>query len=154
MAEKKFVLPFGSISSRDAERVGRKNAALGEMIRALKKKDVGVPAGFATTADAIGSNDLTQFVLGLDRDSAELAKLFDERNEAVKSVVRDVIRTAHKAECKVGICGEAPSDYPEFTAFLVECGIDSVSIDPDRFLETKKLVARVESGNKWRSGKK
>jgi pyruvate, water dikinase len=103
---------------------------------------------------SIGSNDLTQFVLGVDRDSAELANLFDERNEAVKKVVRDVIGTAHKADCKVGICGEAPSDYPEFAAFLVECDIDSISINPDRFFETKKLVARVESGNKGRLGKK
>jgi pyruvate,water dikinase len=99
---------------------------------------------------SIGSNDLTQLVLGVDRDSAELAGLFDERNEAVKNVVRDVIRAAHKANCKVGICGEAPSDYPEFAAFLVECGIDSISINPDRFLETKKLVAKVESGGERR----
>ena len=99
---------------------------------------------------SIGSNDLTQFVLGVDRDSAELAKLFDERNEAVKNVVRDVIDTAHKADCKVGICGEAPSDYPEFAAFLVECGIDSISINPDRFLEAKKSVAKVESSQSRR----
>src|SRR5207245_7751699 len=97
---------------------------------------------------SIGSNDLTQLVLGVDRDSAELAKLFDERNEAVKNVVREVIRAAHKADCKVGICGEAPSDYPEFAAFLVECGIDSISINPDRFLETKKIVAKAEG--KWK----
>ena len=97
---------------------------------------------------SIGSNDLTQLVLGVDRDSAELAELFDERNEAVKNVVRDVIRAAHKARCKVGICGEAPSDYPEFAEFLVESGIDSISINPDRFLETKKSVAQVESGKK------
>ncbi len=93
---------------------------------------------------SIGSNDLTQFVLGVDRDSAALAELFDERNEAVKSVVRDVIRRAHKADCKVGICGEAPSNYPEFAAFLVESGIDSISINPDRFVETKKIVAKAE----------
>lgn len=93
---------------------------------------------------SIGSNDLTQLVLGVDRDSAELAKLFDERNEAVKKVVRDIIRDAHKTDCKVGICGEAPSDYPEFAAFLVECGIDSISINPDRFIETKKIVAKAE----------
>jgi len=103
---------------------------------------------------SIGSNDLTQLVLDVDRDSAELAELFDERNEAVKNVVRDVIRTAHKADCKVGICGEAPSDYLEFAEFLVECGIDSISINPDRFLETKKLVSKVESGKKRRIRKK
>jgi len=94
---------------------------------------------------SIGSNDLTQFVLGVDRDSAELARLFDERNEAVKSVVSDVIRRAHKAGCKVGICGEAPSNYPEFAAFLVQCGIDSISVNPDRFVETKKIVAKAEA---------
>jgi pyruvate, water dikinase len=93
---------------------------------------------------SIGSNDLTQLVLGVDRDSAELSELFDERNEAVKSVIHDVIRAAHKKECKVGICGEAPSNYPEVAAFLVNCGIDSISINPDRFVETKKIVAKAE----------
>ncbi len=93
---------------------------------------------------SIGSNDLTQLVLGVDRDSAELAELFDERNEAVKDVVREVIHAAHKQDCKVGICGEAPSNYPEFAAFLVKCGIDSISINPDRFVETKKIVAKAE----------
>ena len=93
---------------------------------------------------SIGSNDLTQLVLGVDRDSAELAELFDERNEAVKSVIHDVIRDAHRKECKVGICGEAPSNYPEVAAFLVKCGIDSISINPDRFVETKKIVAKAE----------
>ena len=97
---------------------------------------------------SIGSNDLTQLVLGVDRDSAELAELFDERNEAVKGVVREVIRAAHNQDCKVGICGEAPSNYPEFAAFLVECGIDAISINPDRFVETKKIVAKAESGKK------
>ncbi|PYK58772.1 MAG: phosphoenolpyruvate synthase, partial [Verrucomicrobia bacterium] len=97
---------------------------------------------------SIGSNDLTQLVLGVDRDSAGLAELFDERNEAVKNVVREVIRAAHKVHCKVGICGEAPSDYPEFAAFLVESGIDSISINPDRFIETKKIVAKAERKRK------
>src|SRR5436305_1157532 len=93
---------------------------------------------------SIGSNDLTQLVLGVDRDSAELSDLFDERNEAVKIVIHDVIRAAHKQDCKVGICGEAPSNYPEIAAFLVKCGIDSISINPDRFIETKKIVAKAE----------
>jgi pyruvate, water dikinase len=93
---------------------------------------------------SIGSNDLTQLVLGVDRDSAELAQLFDERNEAVKRVIQEVIRAAHKKDCKVSICGEAPSNYPEVAAFLVKCGIDSISINPDRFVETKKIVAKAE----------
>jgi pyruvate, water dikinase len=94
---------------------------------------------------SIGSNDLTQLVLGVDRDSAELAELFDERNEAVKNVIQDVIRAASKKDCKVGICGEAPSNYPEFAGFLVQCGIDSISVNPDRFIETKKIVAKAEA---------
>ena len=93
---------------------------------------------------SIGSNDLTQLVLGVDRDSAGLAELFDERNEAVKNMVREVIRAAHKVDRRVGICGEAPSDYPEFAAFLVESGVDSISVNPDRFVETKKIVAKAE----------
>ena len=102
---------------------------------------------FAQRFDAfsIGSNDLTQLVLGVDRDSAELADLFDERNEAVKRTVKDLILTAHKANRKVGICGQAPSDYPDFAAFLVEAGIDSMSLNPDSVVSVKKRVAEVEA---------
>jgi len=80
---------------------------------------------------SIGSNDLTQLIMGVDRDSEKLKALFDERNEAVKTAIRDVIQRAHKKNCKVGICGQAPSDYPDFAQFLVECGIDSMSLNPD-----------------------
>lgn len=97
---------------------------------------------------SIGSNDLTQLVLGVDRDSAELAPLFDERNEAVKKMIRDLIRLAHKARCKVGICGQAPSDYPEFATFLVKEGIDSISLNPDSVIETIRHVARAEKGKR------
>ena len=83
---------------------------------------------------SIGSNDLTQLVLGIDRDSVELRQLFDERNEAVKEAIRLVIHRAHKKGCKVGICGQAPSDYPEFARFLVDAGIDSMSLNPDSVL--------------------
>ncbi len=93
---------------------------------------------------SIGSNDLTQLVLGVDRDSAELADLFDERNDAVKRMVSDLIKTAHKAKRKVGICGQAPSDYPDFAAFLVEEGIDSISLNPDSVIQVKKRVAETE----------
>ncbi len=74
---------------------------------------------------SIGSNDLTQLTLGVDRDSAELAELFDEQDEAVKWMIRSVIAAAHQAGAKVGLCGQAPSDHPEFAGFLVACGIDS-----------------------------
>ncbi|MCZ7648006.1 MAG: phosphoenolpyruvate synthase [Planctomycetota bacterium] len=93
---------------------------------------------------SIGSNDLTQLILGVDRDSAELAYLFDERNPAVKKMIRQVIETAHAEGVKVGICGQAPSDYPDFAAFLVECGIDSISLNPDSVLQATRRVAEME----------
>lgn len=101
---------------------------------------------FASRFDgfSIGSNDLTQLVLGVDRDSSALAHLFDETHEAVARSVRDVIERAHRAGVKVGICGEAPSNHPEFTEMLVESGIDSISVSPDRLLGVKRLVADVE----------
>jgi pyruvate,water dikinase len=93
---------------------------------------------------SIGSNDLTQLVLGVDRGSSELAYLFDERNEAVKRLIRSLIPAAHQAGCKVGICGQAPSDYPDFAAFLVEAGIDSISLNPDSVIQVKRRVAEAE----------
>ncbi len=93
---------------------------------------------------SIGSNDLTQLTLGVDRDSALLAELFDERDEAVKILVANLIVKAHKAGRKVGICGQAPSDYPEFAAFLVEAGIDSISLNPDSVIKIKQIVAEAE----------
>jgi len=93
---------------------------------------------------SIGSNDLTQLVLGVDRDSAELSHLFDENNEAVKRMILKLIQSARKANCNVGICGEAPSDYPDFAAFLVEAGIDSISLNPDSVIEVKRRVAKAE----------
>jgi pyruvate,water dikinase len=93
---------------------------------------------------SIGSNDLTQLTLGVDRDSYLLASLFDERNEAVKGLIRDLIVRAHRSGSKVGICGQAPSDYPDFAAFLVEAGIDSISLNPDSVIPVKRLVAKME----------
>ena len=94
---------------------------------------------------SIGSNDLTQLVLGVDRDSGELAPLFDERHEAVKRTIREAIVGAHAAGIKIGICGQAPSNYPEFAEFLVEAGIDSISLNPDSFVTTLRHVAMVEA---------
>jgi pyruvate,water dikinase len=93
---------------------------------------------------SIGSNDLTQLTLGLDRDSAIVAHLFDERNPAVKRLVQDVIRRAQACGRKVGICGQAPSDYPEFARFLVTCGIDSISLNPDTVLKTTQEILEME----------
>ncbi|MBD2611953.1 phosphoenolpyruvate synthase [Nostoc punctiforme FACHB-252] len=96
---------------------------------------------------SIGSNDLTQLTLGLDRDSALVARLFDERSEGVKRMVKMAIETAKKCGRKIGICGQAPSDYPEFAQFLVEEGIDSISLNPDSVLKTMLEVAKVEGTN-------
>jgi len=95
---------------------------------------------------SIGSNDLTQLTLGLDRDSDLVAHIFDERNDAVKRLVSQVIETAHSHEPrrKVGICGQAPSDFPEFAEFLVECGIDSISLNPDTVVKTRLKIAETE----------
>jgi pyruvate,water dikinase len=103
-------------------------------------------ADFAARFDgfSIGSNDLTQLVLGVDRDSDRLAHLFDERNDAVRQLIKSVIQTAHEHERKVGLCGQAPSDHPDFAAFLVRGGIDSISVNPDSFLAVKQSVAEVE----------
>jgi pyruvate,water dikinase len=111
-----------------------------------------IPANVILTEDfaaifdgfSIGSNDLTQLTLGLDRDSAIVAHLFDERNAAVMRLVQDVIRRARACGRKVGICGQAPSDYPEFARFLVTCGIDSISLNPDTVLKTTQDIATLE----------
>ena len=94
---------------------------------------------------SIGSNDLTQLTLGLDRDSALVSHLFDERDEAVKRKLRRVIATAQEFNRKIGICGQAPSDYPEFAEFLVELGIDSISLNPDSVLKTRLAIAKTEA---------
>ena len=101
---------------------------------------------FATRFDgfSIGSNDLTQLVLGVDRDSAQLAALFDERDEAVMAMISEAIRKAHAAGIKIGICGQGPSNHPEFAAFLVSEGIDSISLNPDSYLRTVPRIAEAE----------
>jgi pyruvate, water dikinase len=94
---------------------------------------------------SIGSNDLTQLTLGLDRDSALVAHIFDERDAGVKELIRQVITKAKQQGRKVGICGQAPSDYPEFATFLVEQGIDSISLNPDSILKTTLAIAQTEA---------
>ncbi len=94
---------------------------------------------------SIGSNDLTQLILGVDRDSAQLAGLFNDRHEAVRRSIAALIKSAHKAGLKVGLCGQAPSDHPDFARFLVAAGIDSISVNPESFLAVKQHVAVAES---------
>jgi pyruvate,water dikinase len=101
---------------------------------------------------SIGSNDLTQLALGLDRDSSLVAHLYDERNEAVKRLIVQVIKTAKSKGRKIGICGQAPSDFPDFAEFLVECGIDSISLIPDTVIKTKMAIAAKEKKLGIKSG--
>jgi pyruvate,water dikinase len=150
----KLMIPF----CRTVEE-GKK--VLGEMARhGLKRGDKGleiyimceIPSNvilaeeFAEIFDgfSIGSNDLTQLVLGVDRDSEIVAHVFDERNPAVKTFIAQVIRAAKAKGRKIGICGQAPSDYPEFAQFLVEQGIDSISLNPDAVLKTTIKILEME----------
>jgi len=93
---------------------------------------------------SIGSNDLTQLTLGLDRDSELVSRLYDERDQAVKRLIFEVIHKAKRNHKKVGICGQGPSDHPDFARFLVDCGIDSISLNPDTVLKTTIAIAKEE----------
>jgi pyruvate,water dikinase len=95
---------------------------------------------------SIGSNDLTQLVLGVDRDSGTVAHLFDERNAAVRRMLSQVIEAAKRAGKPIGICGQAPSDYPELAGWLVEQGIDSLSLNADALLKMKHVISSAETG--------
>ena len=94
---------------------------------------------------SIGSNDLTQLTLGVDRDSETVAFDFDERDPGVLAFIAQAIAGARRNDRHVGICGQAPSDYPEVAEFLVREGIDAISVTPDRVVETRRLVARIEA---------
>ena len=102
---------------------------------------------------SIGSNDLTQLILWVDRDSELVSDIYDENNEAIKKMIKKVIEVATKKKKYIGICGQAPSDYPEFAKFLVECGIESMSLNPDTMIKTKLAVAEIEKKLK-KKGKK
>ncbi len=109
--------------------------------------NVELASDFAEVFDgfSIGSNDLTQLILGVDRDSELVARLFDERNPAVTRAIARVIRAAHESGRKIGICGQAPSDHPEFLQFLVEAGIDSISLNPDTVLRGTLAAVAAEN---------
>jgi pyruvate, water dikinase len=142
-------------SAREADRVLEVTAEIG-----VKRDEdgleicvlCGIPSNvslakrFAQRFDgvSIGSNDLSQLTLGDDGDSPEFAGLLDEQDDAVKWMIRSGIDDALKAVAMVGLCGQAPSDHPEFARFLVDCGIDSISVSPDSFLMVKSHVASAE----------
>ena len=103
---------------------------------------------------SIGSNDLTQLILWVDRDSELVSDIYDENNEAIKKMIKKVIEVATKKKKYIGICGQAPSDYPEFAKFLVECGIESMSLNPDTMIKTRLAVAEIEKKlKKWATKK-
>jgi len=128
------------------EENGLKRGEIEIYVMAEVPSNIILAAEFAALFDgfSIGSNDLTQLILGVDRDSADLAPLFDERNPAITSQIEKLIQIAHEKRCKVGICGQAPSDYPEFAEFLVKCGIDSLSLNPDSVIPTIQLLGKLE----------
>ncbi|MGV8171979.1 MAG: putative PEP-binding protein, partial [Candidatus Woesearchaeota archaeon] len=98
---------------------------------------------------SIGSNDLTQLTLGLDRDSEIVAPIYDERNDAVKRLIKKVIEDCKKYHRKIGICGQCPSDHIDFAEFLVECGIDSMSLTSDSVIKTTMAVYELEKKLGW-----
>ena len=144
----RLVSEVSKISKMMEEEGLKRGADLKLLIMAEVPSNIILADQFAKHIDgfSIGSNDLTQLILGVDRDSEMLANLgyFDERNDAVKRAISHLIKVAHENNVTVGICGQAPSNYPEFTEFLVECGIDSISVNADVAVKTKKLVAEME----------
>lgn len=128
------------------EEFGLKQDDLDIYVMAELPSNVVLAEKFAHMFDgiSIGSNDLTQMVLGVDRDSSQLNQVYDENNPAVKEMVAEVINVAHRFDIPVGICGQAPSDSLEFTKFLVRSGIDSISLNPDVLIESKKEISEME----------
>lgn len=126
--------------------IGRGQNGMAVYVMAEIPSNIVLAEEFASRFDgfSIGSNDLTQLVLGVDRDSDKLSDLFDERDDAVKSMIKSLIETAHRNNREVGICGQAPSDFPEFAEFLVKSGIDSISLNPDSVANVKTRIADLE----------
>ena len=150
----KVMIPFcrtieeGQRVQAEMEKHGLKRGVNGLEIYVMCEipSNVILAAEFAEIFDgfSIGSNDLTQLILGVDRDSEIVAPIFNERNAAVKSMIAQVIKVCREKHRKIGICGQAPSDYPEFAQFLVEQGIDSISLNPDTVLKTTMAILEKE----------
>jgi pyruvate, water dikinase len=150
----KVMIPFcrtieeGQRVQTEMEKHGLKSGDKGLEIYVMCEipSNVILAADFAEIFDgfSIGSNDLTQLILGVDRDSEIVAPIFNERNAAVKSMIAQVIKVCREKQRKIGICGQAPSDYPDFAQFLVEQGIDSISLNPDTVLKTTLAILEKE----------
>lgn len=152
----KVMIPFcrtieeGQRVQAEMEKHGLKRGVNGLEIYVMCEipSNVILAAEFAEIFDgfSIGSNDLTQLILGVDRDSEIVAPIFNERNAAVKTMIAQVIKVCREKHRKIGICGQAPSDYPEFAQFLVEQGIDSISLNPDTVMKTTLAIVEKELG--------
>ena len=152
----KLMIPFcrtveeGKLVLKEMEKHGLKRGAnqLEVYVMCEIPSNVILAREFAELFDgfSIGSNDITQLVLGVDRDSELVAPIFDERNPAVLAMLGQVIETARATGRAVGICGQAPSDYPELVRFLVERGVTSISLNPDAFVRGLQAVAAAEAG--------
>jgi len=152
----KVMIPFcrtieeGQRVQAEMEKHGLKRGVNGLEIYVMCEipSNVILAAEFAEIFDgfSIGSNDLTQLILGVDRDSEIVAPIFNERNAAVKTMIAQVIQVCREKHRKIGICGQAPSDYPEFAQFLVEQGIDSISLNPDTVMKTTLAIVEKERG--------
>jgi pyruvate,water dikinase len=135
------------LAAMAANGLTRGEAGLQVHVMAEIPANIVLAAQFAERFDgfSIGSNDLTQLVLGVDRDSDRLAPLFDESNLAVTTLIEQLIATAHRSGTPVGLCGQRPSNDPAFASFLVRNGIDSISVTPDSFLDVRRIVAKAEA---------
>ena len=140
-------VPYSQRATHTAQRVRRFGTLYVTENRTRFYSSLGLTLSeFAEHIDgfSIGSNDLTQLTLGLDRDSSFVAHLYDERNPAVKRMIQMLIRAAKKQGIKVGICGQGPSDFPDFAQFLVQNGIDSISVTPDSIIKTVRAIHEIE----------
>jgi pyruvate,water dikinase len=146
---KQVMNEYGLVQGKSGKESGNGHAAVKGLeifLMAELPSNIILARQFAEHIDgfSIGSNDLTQLTLGLDRDSSLVAHIYDERNEAVKTLLRMLIRTAKECGVKVGICGQGPSDFPDFAQFLVEVGIDSISVTPDSVIKTIRAIHAIE----------
>jgi len=146
---KQVMNEYGLVQGKSGKESGNGHAAVKGLeifLMAELPSNIILARQFAEHIDgfSIGSNDLTQLTLGLDRDSSLVAHIYDERNEAVKTLLRMLIRTAKECGVKVGICGQGPSDFPDFAQFLVEEGIDSISVTPDSVIKTIRAIHAIE----------
>lgn len=138
-----FIKKLNEVGIEDVPEVGGKNASLGEMIKNLTTRGVKIPGGFAVSASA---NDLTQLTVGIDRDGNEMIRgITNENDESVKKLIAEIIKKCKEKGKYIGICGQAPSDIEGLAEFLVEQGIESISLNPDTVIKTTLKIYEQEN---------